>query len=67
LIRSFSLPAFLSAAMVIGLALGVGTAHATPAQEAELEKLDPAARVGRLPLEKSIFRVLPKVFSQSLS
>jgi hypothetical protein len=40
LIRSFSLPAFLSAAMVIGLALGVGTAHATPAQEAELEKLD---------------------------
>jgi len=26
--------------MVIGLALGVGTAHATPAQEAELEKLD---------------------------
>ena len=40
MIRSFSLPAFLSAAMVIGLALGVGTAHATPAQEAELEKLD---------------------------
>lgn len=26
--------------MVIGLALGVGAAHATPAQEAELEKLD---------------------------
>ena len=40
MIRSFSLPAFLSAAMAIGLALGVGAAHATPAQEAELEKLD---------------------------
>jgi hypothetical protein len=40
LIRSFSLPAFLSAAMAIGLALGVGAAHATLAQEAELEKLD---------------------------
>jgi hypothetical protein len=26
--------------MAIGLALGVGVAHATPAQEAELEKLD---------------------------
>lgn len=26
--------------MAIGLVLGVGTAHATPAQEAELEKLD---------------------------
>ena len=26
--------------MVVGLALGVGAAHATPAQEAELEKLD---------------------------
>jgi hypothetical protein len=40
LIRSFSLPAFLSAAMAIGLALGMGAVQATPAQEAELEKLD---------------------------
>jgi hypothetical protein len=40
LIHSFFLRACLFAAMAIGLALGVGAAHATPAQEAELEKLD---------------------------
>jgi hypothetical protein len=40
LIHSFFLRACLFAVMVIGLALGVGAAHATPAQEAELEKLD---------------------------
>ena len=40
MIHSFFLRACLFAVMVIGLALGVGAAHATPAQEAELEKLD---------------------------
>ena len=40
MIHSFFLRACLSAAMAIGLALGVSTAQATPAQEAELEKLD---------------------------
>ena len=32
--------AFLAAAIAFGLALGMGVAQATPAQEAELEKLD---------------------------
>jgi hypothetical protein len=40
LIRSSSLRFFLSTATVISLALGAGATHATPAQEAELEKLD---------------------------
>jgi hypothetical protein len=40
LIHSFFLRACLFAAMLIGLALGVGAVQATPAQEAELEKLD---------------------------
>ena len=40
MIRSFFLRTYLSAAMAIGLALGAGIAKATPAQEAELEKLD---------------------------
>jgi hypothetical protein len=40
LIHSFFLRACLFAAMVISLALGVGIAQATPAQEAELDKLD---------------------------
>jgi hypothetical protein len=40
LIRTSSLRACLSVVMAISLALGVGAAHATPAQEAELEKLD---------------------------
>jgi hypothetical protein len=40
LIRASSLRFFLSAATVISLALGAGATHATPAQEAELEKLD---------------------------
>jgi hypothetical protein len=40
LIRASSLRFFLSTAMVISLALGAGATHATPAQEAELEKLD---------------------------
>jgi hypothetical protein len=40
LIRASSLRFFLSTATVISLALGAGATHATPAQEAELEKLD---------------------------
>jgi hypothetical protein len=40
LIRASSLRFFLSTATVISLALGAGVTHATPAQEAELEKLD---------------------------
>jgi hypothetical protein len=40
LIRPFSFPAFLLAALVFTLALVMGSAQATPAQEAELEKLD---------------------------
>jgi hypothetical protein len=40
LIRPLFCSAFLSAAIAIGLALGMGVAQATPAQEAELEKLD---------------------------
>jgi hypothetical protein len=40
LIHSFFLRSCLFAAMAISLALGVGAAQATPAQEAELEKLD---------------------------
>jgi hypothetical protein len=40
LIRASSLRFFLSAAMVVSLALGAGAVQATPAQEAELEKLD---------------------------
>jgi hypothetical protein len=40
LIRPFSFSTFLSAAIVFGLALGIGAVHATPAQEAELQKLD---------------------------
>jgi hypothetical protein len=40
LIRLFSFSAFLYAAIAFGLVLGMGAAHATPAQEAELEKLD---------------------------
>jgi hypothetical protein len=40
LIRSRSASAFLFAAMAISLALGISAVQATPAQEAELEKLD---------------------------
>jgi hypothetical protein len=40
LIRSFSFSAFLSAALIFSVVLGIGAAQATPAQEAELEKLD---------------------------
>jgi len=40
LIRASSLRFFLSTATLISLALGAGATHATPAQEAELEKLD---------------------------
>ena len=40
MIRASSLRFFLSTATVISLALGAGATHATPAQEAELEKLD---------------------------
>jgi hypothetical protein len=40
LIRPLFCSAFLSAAIAIGLVLGMGIAQATPAQEAELEKLD---------------------------
>ena len=40
MIRSSSLRFFLSTATLISLALGAGATHATPAQEAELEKLD---------------------------
>jgi hypothetical protein len=40
LIRPFSFSAFLFAAIAFSLALGMGSAKATPAQEAELEKLD---------------------------
>jgi hypothetical protein len=40
LIRASSLRFFLSAAMAVSLALGAGAVQATPAQEAELEKLD---------------------------
>jgi hypothetical protein len=40
LIRVSSLRFFLSAAMAVSLALGAGAVQATPAQEAELEKLD---------------------------
>ena len=40
MIHSSSLRTCLSAAIAIGLVLGMGIAQATPAQEAELEKLD---------------------------
>ena len=40
MIRASSLRFFLSTATVISLVLGAGATHATPAQEAELEKLD---------------------------
>jgi hypothetical protein len=40
LIRSFFYSTCLLAAIAFGLALGIGTAQATPAQEAELERLD---------------------------
>ena len=40
MIRSFSFSAFLSAALIFSVVLGIGAAQATPAQEAELEKLD---------------------------
>jgi len=40
LIRPFSFSAFLFAAIAFSFALGMGAAQATPAQEAELEKLD---------------------------
>ena len=40
MIHPFSFPAFLLAALVFTLALVMGSAQATPAQEAELEKLD---------------------------
>ena len=40
MIRPSSLRTCLSAAIAFGLALGMGVAQATPAQEAELEKLD---------------------------
>jgi hypothetical protein len=40
LIRPFFYSTFLLAAIAFGLALGLGAAQATPAQEAELEKLD---------------------------
>jgi hypothetical protein len=40
LIHSFFLRTCLSIAMATSLALGVGVVYATPAQEAELEKLD---------------------------
>ena len=40
MIRPFSFSAFLFAAIAFSLALGMGSAQATPAQEAELEKLD---------------------------
>jgi hypothetical protein len=38
--HSRSIPAFLVAAIAIGLTLGFSVVQATPAQEAELEKLD---------------------------
>jgi hypothetical protein len=40
LIRSRSLCAFISAVIALGLSIGADIAQATPAQEAELEKLD---------------------------
>jgi hypothetical protein len=40
LIRPFSFSTFLSVAVALSLALGVESAHATRAHEAELEKLD---------------------------
>jgi len=40
LIRSLSFSRLLSAAMAFGLVLGMGASQATPAQEAELERLD---------------------------
>ena len=40
MIRPFFYSTFLLAAIAFGLALGMGTAQATPAQEAELERLD---------------------------
>jgi hypothetical protein len=40
LIRPLSFSAFFTAAIAFGLVLGMGAAQATPAQEAELEKLD---------------------------
>jgi hypothetical protein len=40
MIRPFSFSAYLFAAIVFSLVLGVGSPQATPAQEAELEKLD---------------------------
>jgi len=40
LIRPFFYSIFFLAAIAFGLALGMGTAQATPAQEAELERLD---------------------------
>lgn len=40
MIRPFFYSIFFLAAIAFGLALGMGTAQATPAQEAELERLD---------------------------
>ena len=40
MIRPIFFSIFLSVAIAFGLALGMGAAQATPAQEAELEKLD---------------------------
>ena len=40
MIRPLSFSAFFTAAIAFGLVLGMGAAQATPAQEAELEKLD---------------------------
>jgi hypothetical protein len=40
LIHPLSFSAFLPATLVFSLVLGIGAAQATPAQEAELEKLD---------------------------
>jgi hypothetical protein len=40
LIRPFSFSVLLFAAIAFGLALGIGSVYATPAQEAELQKLD---------------------------
>ena len=40
MIRPLSFSTLLSTAIVFGLVLGMGAVQATPAQEAELEKLD---------------------------
>lgn len=40
MIRSHSFCAFILAASALSITIGVGAVHATPAQEAELEKLD---------------------------